>query len=264
MNMTVRFEKKTFVLCVGAQKAGTSWLYSYLSERGDIYIPHKELHYFDMKYAKELPGRRSVANGKYKKRGQLPWNARSFRDPSAYVEYFREGVPANIRYFGELTPAYALIGEEGFREIRGLFENIRVVYIMRDPVERLYSQMRMVSGKFAQRDKVFELDSLVEKKGNIERSMYETTIANLEKVFAPGDIVYLFYETLFREETIMRLCAFLGVPYLPAKFDEVVRGSGDGVSVPAELDARLRQRLAPTYAFCREKFGDAIPEKWHV
>ena len=39
-------------LCIGAQKAGTSWLYAALQLHPDVTLhPIKELHFFDCKYA---------------------------------------------------------------------------------------------------------------------------------------------------------------------------------------------------------------------
>ena len=40
---------KTFLLGIGAQKAGTSWLYEYLARRDEIFMsPIKEMHVFDI------------------------------------------------------------------------------------------------------------------------------------------------------------------------------------------------------------------------
>ena len=39
---------QTFIFCVGATKAGTSWLYDYLNSHRECQLPAvKELHYFD-------------------------------------------------------------------------------------------------------------------------------------------------------------------------------------------------------------------------
>ncbi|NIJ43343.1 hypothetical protein FHS78_003657 [Parvibaculum indicum] len=45
-------DNKCFILGVGAQKAGTSWLHDYLERRPEVFMPSpwKELHYFDARY----------------------------------------------------------------------------------------------------------------------------------------------------------------------------------------------------------------------
>lgn len=46
----MEFDQKTRVLRIEAQKAGTTWLFDYLSKRGDIYVPNKEMRYFNVKH----------------------------------------------------------------------------------------------------------------------------------------------------------------------------------------------------------------------
>ena len=49
--MNYSLENKTVFICIGAQKAGTTWLHAALSNYKDIGLPHiKELHYFDVKW----------------------------------------------------------------------------------------------------------------------------------------------------------------------------------------------------------------------
>lgn len=46
--------KKTFLLGVGAQKSGTTWLYKYLSDNSNVsFGPLKEYHIWDGIYIKE-------------------------------------------------------------------------------------------------------------------------------------------------------------------------------------------------------------------
>ena len=35
------------LFCIGAQKAGTSWLYTLLATHPECHLPVKEVHYFD-------------------------------------------------------------------------------------------------------------------------------------------------------------------------------------------------------------------------
>jgi len=86
-------------------------------------------------------------------------------------------------------------------EARGF--DVRVVFLMRDPVERIYSAARMSmrdarqSGKPVTRteNETF-LDLYAERKSD-RRSRYDQTIKNLDEVFGPQNILYAFYEDLF-------------------------------------------------------------------
>jgi hypothetical protein len=48
---------RKFMVGVGAQKAGTTWLFDYLGRHPDVAMsPIKELHYFDQIFRPELCG----------------------------------------------------------------------------------------------------------------------------------------------------------------------------------------------------------------
>ena len=57
--------RKPDILCIGAQKAGTSWLHVTLATRRDIWVPpFKELHFFDhnFRFNEYHEGRLKVVN----------------------------------------------------------------------------------------------------------------------------------------------------------------------------------------------------------
>jgi hypothetical protein len=255
----MRFEDKMFVLGVGAQKAGTTWLHDYLSRRRDIYLSaRKEMHYFNAKYG---PGRHKVHRLVEADVGRDP---KSLQTDNAYKNYFRRRVPEGTDFYREITPAYAIIGEKGLLEIRDLFPRRRIVFIMRDPVKRFYSPVRLFRDKCRKKERPQrELEALLESPGFIERSRYDNTIRALEAVFGADEIIYLFYETLFRPESIRLFCERVGLPYVPADFSQVVNGGGNVTGAPEPLEQRLVATLQPVYSFCRERFGSEIPAEWH-
>lgn len=261
----MEFEDKTFILGIGAQKAGTSWLHNYLAHRPDIYMPKKEMHYFDVKYRPDLRSRPR----KHRTNSVSVLKRNIVTDSSglstAYRDYFRMRVPVRIEYFGEITPSYSLIGIPGFSEIHELFPKIRLIFIMRDPVERFYSQVRMGRHKrFERRQQSRSVAQLICDPAYVERSKYETTVADIESVFSTSNILYLFYERLFHQSTIRLLCNFLGVRYVPADFDSVVNPSGPREVIATEIDRLVWETFESTYKFCSAKFGAALPEEWNV
>jgi hypothetical protein len=236
-------------------------------------MPRKELHYFDVKYRRDLPGhyllKGKKASPKPPKddeaiRKKSVWDPVSIRNGAAYKKYFQERVPEHKTVFGEITPAYSLIGEEGFGEIRGLFGKVRIIFTMRDPVARLFSQIgmqrsnRIRKGRDAQDAEQYYL-----KPGFLEKSMYELTISNLERVFQGNEIIYLFYETMFQEVAMRGLCDFIGIPYRAAEFEKVVRPGEIKEPVPDELRRQICGKLANTYEFCLRRFGDKLPKEWN-
>jgi hypothetical protein len=263
------FDEKTFVLGVGAGKSGTTWLYGYLSEREDIFMPsRKELHYFDTKYRPDTVGgvRRRLLDEWTRADTQSDERngPTSSHEDAVYRDFFRRRVPKNVNLFGEITPGYAVIGELGFRKIRELFRTIRIIFLMRDPVERFYSHVRMNRNKRMTKSMPpKDIASTIDNPRYTELSAYENTIRDLEAVFKPHELIYLFYETLFRDETVGKLCALLGVEYRPADFGEVAKSGGTHDPVPPEVHQRFVEKFRPTYRFCREKFGPDLPEQWN-
>jgi len=121
----------------------------------------------------------------------------------------------------------------------------------------------MVRNRRAEKQKKqLDVIQLLDDPEYTERSSYEKTISSVERVFAAEDILYLFYELLFRQESIQKLCEFLGLPYMPAEFGRVVLSGGERDVMPALLEQQLRTRFEPTYSFCRSRFGDSLPEGW--
>jgi hypothetical protein len=130
-------EEKTFILGVGAQKAGTTWLASYLGARFEVYIPGlKELHYFNNSWPGEVGG---LTNGDFVRRLAAQAAAMQSQDlatrrmalpvlralldrlamidggDAAYFAFFRDRIADHHTHFGEVTPDYALLPAEAFR-----------------------------------------------------------------------------------------------------------------------------------------------------
>ncbi|HEX3429315.1 MAG TPA: sulfotransferase [Rhizomicrobium sp.] len=266
----MELEQKRFVLGIGAQKAGTSWVRNYLCSRHDVYFTPAEMHFFDSKYG---PTKTRRANRLLLKRsaGKPPQSEllklkldyiQQENGAASYKEFFRARVPENTGVFGEITPSYALIGEAGYRAAREIFPNIRVFFIMRDPAERFYSQIRMSRDRHQKNATRVLQSKLLLRAKNDHRSLYDSTIRDLERAVPQENVLYLFYEKLFQHETMERFCNFLGVPYVPADFEQVVNAGGQRDHISDDLDKAIRACFETTYAFCREKFGDQLPKEW--
>ena len=67
----------------------------------------------------------------------------------------------------------------------------------------------------------------------------------------------------FTDEAIARLCDFLGLPFRPGDYEAIAGGAPPGQERPtAEMLAAARAAHAATYAWARDRFGDALPEAW--
>ena len=178
-------------LVIGAQKAGTTWLHRNLSGHPEIWMPRNEVHYFDRKI-----------------------NDRSF-DDAWYASLFEEG-RAQGKAVGEYTPSYSVIDKKWVARAHKLMPDAKIVFSMRNPIERAWSQANM---------------TLVKKEGGVEhageealrgmfdrqkaqlRTNYLRTLENWGAYYPPERFFVGFLEDIhFHPEGFLdRLCEFLGV-----------------------------------------------------
>lgn len=103
-------------LIIGAQKSGTTSLYYYLSQHPDIFmVPDKELHYFT--YLDD-------EDHKY------------YLTEEGYLSHFQDG--AGFKAVGEASPSY-LYSKAAPSRIKAFNPNMRLIAILRNPVDRAYS-----------------------------------------------------------------------------------------------------------------------------
>lgn len=285
----------TFVLGVGAPKAGTTWLHRYLTSLPVVAQDKiKEYHHFDThaeparfgsKVAKQEE-RLAELLAKRAARGDRPSpkldhaitraevSVKLRREPERYLDHFRELLARQpgTRAVVDITPSYGALGPVGFDEIERTFEDsgfsLRIVFLLRDPVDRLISSARHTVRVATNRG--FPVAPVVELIGKYydtdfmeSRTRYEQTLAQLDGRFPPSQVHVEFYERLFTPTAVERLTRFLGVTASAAPFDERINASTGPVAVPADVITRVRQHYDATYRFCMDRFGeDLIRELW--
>jgi hypothetical protein len=146
-------------LCIGAQKAGTTWLYDNLVGQRHVWVPpEKEVHFFNTVCAhEELIGveeRRpppGLRRWEPLLRDPSPRTARwlrRFHGAPRTTEWYYSLFPAEMlggRKAGDLTPAYSTLDERGVAFARRVLKpGCRVFLIVRNPVERVWSGIKML------------------------------------------------------------------------------------------------------------------------
>ena len=143
-------------LCIGAQRSGSTWLYQNLSSHPDIWFPPiKELHFFDQtkiepffckRYKGHLRGqiRANLAsiNNRNWSYSRFLWDIKYFTMPRSdrwYCSLFSQG---KNKMAGEVTPAYSILTNEVIAQIRNINPDIKIIFLMRDPIDRSWSQAR--------------------------------------------------------------------------------------------------------------------------
>lgn len=152
-------------LCIGAQKAGTSWLFEQLRQHPDIWLPPvKELHYFDHLFCQSTRSwsrwhikqcisnvLRNYANNTKQLDFSYVRYLTDIASEPMFSEVWYEAIfqrpGAQGKIIGDITPKYCAIGPEGIRYVKQLLGPVKLIWIIRDPVARALSQLRMETEK---------------------------------------------------------------------------------------------------------------------
>lgn len=278
--MGMNCDNKTFVLGLGAQKAGTSWLYHYLnadpaSDFGglkeyrvwdSLQIP--EMSYFDVRPSKPLNRLLVALTSRVRGRASNAWKLRGHlqEDPDNYFTYFHQLLAQpGIRLTGDVTPSYAGLSEQTFREIRGRFDShgieTKAFFIMRDPVGRAISAARMNRRKRDWREGVspfgdFDRAILKYAKSTTHGLLanYENTITRARSVFGRENVYIGLYENMFQPEEVERFAKFMGVAFMPERIEKRFYESRSEQPVTDETKRRLGELFEPTYQFAAKEF----------
>ncbi len=276
---------KTLLICPGATKCATSWIYFYLSDLEGITVsPMKELHFFDRKFTgNALSDMDAIAlKGLASHLGQ-PFDAtedllqrpdflanvdrvQMMYDDNAYFGHFSRLCTASTRTFCDITPAYSAIGPAGFAYMRDFCASqdidLKLLFIMRDPIDRFWSQLRHMQQLSPKNEAVVIWPEAIQSPRICARADYRGVVTDLDTIFPEENVLYLFYEALFSEASLRRLCQFADVDYRPANTAEARNRTTVEIDLPGDARAAFEHLLKPQYAFCRERFGDAVPDKW--
>ncbi len=260
-------------LIVGAQRAGTTWLHRVLRQHPSLWLaPIKELHYFDKPGVTHtfLDPKERHRLGLHRLLTLDPWLVRFWlgrRNDEWYANLFsaaqRKGLIA-----GEVTPAYSTLGEDIFRRILRMNEGIKLVFIMRDPLDRAWSAVNNARKK-GRLDGAFSVERAIARArspGANARSAYPETIKTLESVFHASQLHYCFFDDLRErpEDLVNGILTFLGVPtgdiksYLPGKAVNSATGSKP---VPIAFQRELAKAYLPIVAELCHRF-DGPPQRW--
>ena len=282
----------TYLFCVGATKAGTSWLYDHLAAHPECHFRSiKELHYFSMQAPAHFDnalrtGRDEISD--LKDQTELSGDAKAWHDRRltdlrdwqkvlraksvdlpAYRAFLNEGRGA-AKVVGDITPAYALMSGERLKSLSAVGADVRVIYLIRDPLARLWSHVRMIAGRTAPQRFAEEAVALMgrilagdlsgEGKGIVARGDYAAILPKLARSFDPARLLVLFYEEMLTVAGIGKLSDFLGIS--PAQADLTRRvHEGQSLALTPAIMARARDFLKPQYDYVASQFAD-LPQAW--
>lgn len=229
-------------ICVGAQKSGTTTLHVLLNQHPSVFLPaKKEVHYFDLNYDKGHE-----------------W----------YCNHFSLKGPEQI--CGEITPYY-LFHKQTPKRISLLAPKIKIIILLRDPVNRAISQIFHAQKRgFEPLDieeainaeaKRLSSGSLIsmQRHSYVSRSCYLNQLLRYEKYFTSDQLLIIKSEDLFERpnqswDRMMQLLK-LNKNQLPKYIPTANKGTNYEGLVSNQIRKKLRVMLGETYEAMEKYYG---------
>jgi hypothetical protein len=231
-------EIKRLFLSVGAMKAGTTWLYDKLRQHPEIYFtPQKEVHFFSHYYQKST----SLDSAKRDLRAEsaLSKAERMIKDPAEldkqknwYSNYRHEPIDyewlykimeegiKNGHYAADFSNLSCFLNTEDWIDVRRHAQKLRILYILRDPISRLWSHFKFHL-QFSKHKHALEPDisfslfkGILEKPWFWRNALYSKQINTLRSAIDTEELRILFFEDMVAEpESFLREVEdFLEIP----------------------------------------------------
>ncbi|WP_062561277.1 sulfotransferase domain-containing protein [Paracoccus aminovorans] len=254
-----------YLFCIGAAKSGTTWLYEQLRHSPEIYFsPEKELHYFFSRYGSfdRLPNntrfrslqafvnlaaqnyQSKLPDGEYARKfsffeKNLSWYQNFARGPvcdSWYRQLFGDARPH--QYACDFSPSTSKIGLDGVHAIRALGPNVKLIYILRNPVKRLWSHLKFHAEFMGRWEEVrnYSPDQMLRfiKDFDLdEDGKYARHLERFLQVFDRKDVLVLDFDDIRSEPTglMAKVADFLDIR--PLQLPESAR---EAVNVSSRMD----------------------------
>lgn len=189
--------------CVGAQKSGTTTLHDILNQHPQVFLPKKkEAHFFDM-------------DDRFKK--GFSWY---------YNEFFSEYRGQKI--CGSCNPEYMYFEKVPNRLFQAFGDNLKLVFIFRNPVDRAFSHYLMSKRRLKETEEFERAISLEESRisknynfksdfSYVSRGFYAKQLKRYLEYFPAENMFFIRFEDDFiqnREVTISNLLQFLEIDNL--------------------------------------------------
>nr|VFJ66463.1 MAG: Sulfotransferase family protein [Candidatus Kentron sp. DK] len=274
--------KKTFLLGVGAQKAGTSWLYQQLKKSEDFANGfRKEYHIFDALTIKECKSFltqtqkrcRRLLDSEFDTWSQSPdLKALTFyADTNNYFCYFEKLLnESDANLVADITPSYSGLSSETLSYIKKQFAkrgiDVKVIFIMREPINRLLSALKM---HFRRKGLTIESEPIIKemklsigKNWETLRSNYRETCSNIIDVFDEQQRCFCFYETMFSPGEMLRIFDFFGIDASCVDVEEMVNHTPGIIRIDKDSMKIFEENFTDRYNFVKSNFNGDIHDLW--
>lgn len=272
---------------VGAMKAGTTWLQRQLRSHPEIHFtPEKEIHFFVSPTGAEAPMRLADRLERFKRvtgnlraerftptvRENLGWYAKLYLREQVDDDWY-EGLfqrPNARTYCADFSNLYSLLDEARWRHVRQMCKELKVLYTLRHPAERLWSHLKF-HFEFSGNYRAFtswsshEYDRFFNEAHVRQQSELAKNVERLRLHLGDQELKIMFFEN-FRgdpQSALNELEAFLGIDQRHYKKAHLSRQVN--ASEPLEMPRTFKTFAQPYHYGELAKLsalGLQIPRSW--
>jgi hypothetical protein len=280
------FDKILF--SIGAMKAGTSWVFELLKDHPEIdTVPIKEVHYFWDRYGtfRLLTREQRIVTTLVHLNHLLP-NCSPVKTPallSWFERYLSDRVDdvwfgnlfsgrTETRICAEFSNMNAVLPNEGWDHIRSIAHTVRILYTIRNPVERMWSHTRFHAQIIGKSDELQSWDStqfrgFIEESGVSAHSAYSTIIRSLRANFSADEHLVLFFDDIKKQpiQFLRRVETFLGIHNRDYAAHELtsVHNQTPPMTMPASFLDAVESQVASELDKIRE-LNPNVPVDWSI
>ena len=257
-------------ICIGAQKAGTTWLYTQLQNHPEFsMLPKKELHYFDRD--SKYPSANDLAVSSFNERRKNPlWikkvdakfaETKGSEDPGLHrwwSNYFLSDY-CDAWYLslfsdcsgivGDITPSYSILDSDDIGRVHQLVGNVKIILMIRNPIERAWSMLRYfnrIESSICLED-FSAFKSEVDDPAQERRSDYINIIDAYREYFGRESMLIGFYDAIGHDprSLLHSIYSYLGVENLDIGYQH--RSLSINVNDDVEMPEQFRSYLVDKY-----------------
>ncbi|GMN08295.1 hypothetical protein MTsPCn5_36840 [Croceitalea sp. MTPC5] len=268
---------------IGAQKAGTSWLYYNLTKTpGFVIPPVKEMHYFDRdtKYPSPNTLSKTRARDRITSFAYLKKAARSIT--STIVKGKFKNLPFTLKWFfsdysdewyisvfaplkgikGEITPSYSMLNKQDISRMHAMAPDAKLILMLRNPIDRAWSHFRHtkkgIKGFKLENVNEDDIIAFMQSEGQELRSDYVRTISNFTSVFPKEKLLIGFFDAIMDspEQLLKEVVHFLSSKN---EFEEELKKSRNtnDSAINKVVNKSIELDCPPTVlTFLKEKYHD--------
>lgn len=227
-----QYQKMLDFIGIGAQKAGTTWIYENLAKHHEIFFPNgKEMHF---------------------------WNKVDIGNQDKIEEYIKSFTLSSnsqslIKKQGEITPAYAFLEQNVIKEIYKINPNLKIIYSVRNPIDRAWSGALMALKRaemtIDEASDQWFIDHF-KSEGSLQRGDYETCLNTWSKIFPAENFLIINFDDITKNpKDVLKKCAIhIGVSdnfFNDISYEDISKKIYSGLNQPKRK--KLQKKLENLY-----------------